>query len=385
MENAQRLAHSLKGIAATLEARDLAEASATVEHALRDGTIDGLDAKIDAMEQRLGPAIIAVSGLETSAPVPAVQSGPPPADEKPSASRPRILVIDDEPSNLALLSDIFSDSYDVLAASDGKRGLELGLSTRSDLILLDVLMPGIDGFEVCRRLKAEPLTAHIPILFLTAHNEPDAETRGLELGAVDFIAKPFTPAAVRARVANHIALKRAQDQLSRMADTDALTGLANRRHFDEFLGLEYARHKRSGVELSVIFIDVDHFKLFNDTYGHVNGDDCLRRVAGAIGAAMARSTDLAARYGGEEFACILPMTDQDGAIAIAEKIRWAVNELHIAHSRSETADHVTVSLGVVTAKCTQQRSASNVVALADEQLYSAKQGGRNRCCAVRIA
>ena len=178
--------------------------------------------------------------------------------------------------------------------------------------------------------------------------------------------------------------KLAQDLLTRMATTDGLTGLANRRRFDEVLALEYARHIRSGEDLSLILMDVDHFKLFNDTYGHVAGDDCLRQVAQAIGGAVIRATDLAARYGGEEFACILPMTDWDGAVALAEKIRLAVSQRAIPHIQSSAADHVTVSLGVATATCDAAGMAANIVALADQQLYAAKQGGRNRHCAARL-
>ncbi|CAA7614100.1 putative Histidine kinase [Candidatus Terasakiella magnetica] len=383
-EEAQRLAHSLKGIAATLEVKDLAEAAAALEHALRAGQKDGLAPLVAAVELFLGPAIAAVDFLDDTVIVPPILPAPQAAKVASAKSRPCILAIDDEPSNIDLLADIFSSSYEVLTATEGTSGLEVAVTAMPDLILLDVMMPGIDGYEVCRRLKAEPLTSTIPVIFITGLGDDASESHGLELGAVDFVTKPICPATVRARVSNHIALKLAQDQLTRMATTDGLTGLANRRRFDEVLEMEYARHMRSGDELSLILMDVDHFKLFNDTYGHVAGDDCLRQVAKAIGGTVIRVTDLAARYGGEEFACILPMTNQDGAVAIAEKVRLSVSQLGILHSHSSAADHVTISLGVVTAKCMSGRSALNIVALADEQLYAAKQSGRNRHCATRV-
>ncbi|MFZ6709488.1 sensor domain-containing diguanylate cyclase [Undibacterium sp. TC9W] len=178
--------------------------------------------------------------------------------------------------------------------------------------------------------------------------------------------------------------KRIEDQLTQLAMIDGLTGLANRRHLDEVLSQEYARHVRSGDELSLILIDVDFFKLFNDTYGHVAGDECLKQLANAIKRVLVRTTDLAARYGGEEFACVLPRTKQQGAIAIAEKIREEINRLAIPHSHSSVANYVTVSLGVVTAFCKADRAVLDIVQTADEQLYAAKSNGRNRYLAHRI-
>lgn len=175
--------------------------------------------------------------------------------------------------------------------------------------------------------------------------------------------------------------KRIEDQLTQLAMVDGLTGLANRRHLDEVLAQEYARHVRSGDELSLILIDVDFFKLFNDTYGHVNGDECLKQLASAIKKVLVRTTDLAARYGGEEFACVLPRTNQQGAVAIAERIRQEINRLAIPHSHSSVSPYVTVSLGVVTGHCKADGSVLDIVKNVDEQLYAAKSGGRNKCIA----
>jgi len=379
-EDAERLAHSLKSVAATLEAKDLAAAAAAVEHAFGAGRPECVDGLIETLEAMLAPAVAAACTLDAPA-----EPAPSPEVAAAAMPRPRILVVDDEPSNVELLADIFGGDHEVLVAADGPAGLEVAATRVPDVILLDVMMPGIDGYEVCRRLKADPLTCAIPIIFITGLGDVAAETRGLQLGAVDYVTKPISPAAVRARVNNQITLKRVQDQLTRLATTDGMTGLANRRRFDEMLALECARHARSGAELSLILLDVDHFKTFNDTYGHVCGDDCLRQVAGVMGGAILRATDLAARYGGEEFVCLLPMTGQEGAITIAEKIRHGIASLTIPHSHSSAADHVTVSLGVITARCVLGRSALDIVALADEQLYAAKSGGRNRLRAASVA
>lgn len=292
--------------------------------------------------------------------------------------QPRILVVDDRLTNIELIADIFGEEYEVLFATEGEKALEIAATENPGVILLDVMMPGMDGYEVCRRLKANHRTEEIPVIFITALGDEEAETRGLELGAVDYVAKPFRPAVVKMRVKNQIELKLAREQLTRLAITDGLTGLANRRHFDNVLTLEYARHSRSGSELSLIMLDIDQFKAYNDTYGHIKGDDCLRQVAHAIGSAVGRPPDLAARYGGEEFVCILPETNQAGAVVVADRIRKAIIALAIPHGASNVADCVTASLGVVTTRCVQGKSVLNIVAQADEQLYAAKCGGRNR-------
>lgn len=294
---------------------------------------------------------------------------------------PRILIVDDEITNIELIADLFEADHEVLFATTGARALEIAATAMPDLILLDVMLPGMDGFEVCARLKADRLTVDIPVIFVTGMGDVVAETRGLALGAVDYITKPINPPVVRVRVTNHIELKKARDRLTQLAVTDGLTGLANRRRFDEMLALEFARHLRSHADLTLILLDIDHFKLFNDTYGHLRGDDCLRAIARVIERAMYRVTDLAARYGGEEFGCILPETGPPSdVIAVAERIRQGVIALEIPHQTSTTAAHVTVSLGVATHRCTSDGSPDHLIAHADEQLYLAKSQGRNQIC-----
>ena len=268
--------------------------------------------------------------------------------------QPRILLVDDEPGSIELLAGIFGDEYEILFATEGEKAVGLALTEEPDVILLDVMMPGIDGYEVCRRLKAEERTADIPVIFITACGDLEAESRGLESGAMDYIHKPFTSSVVKVRTSNQIELKRAREALTRLSITDGLTQLANRRRFDEVIRREHARLARSDGQLSLLMLDLDHFKGYNDTYGHLQGDDCLRRVAAVIGGVIRRPADLAARYGGEEFVCILPETTHEGAVRIAEKIRRNVEELAIPHGNSGVTDHVTVSLGVITARCTAE-------------------------------
>jgi diguanylate cyclase (GGDEF)-like protein len=246
------------------------------------------------------------------------------------------------------------------------------------VILLDVMMPKMDGYEVCTRLKTDPATADIPVIFITGMDETEAESRGLELGAVDYVTKPFKPVVVRARVHNHVELKRARDRLLALAATDGLTGLANRRRFDEALQSEWKRLQRTGSELGLIMLDIDHFKPFNDTYGHLAGDDCLRNVAGVLAGEMLRGPDVAARYGGEEFACILPETTLAGAVAVAERIRAGIEALGIPHSGSKVVPVVTASLGVISVLCTGVTRPEDLLLAADACLYRAKSEGRNR-------
>jgi diguanylate cyclase (GGDEF)-like protein len=295
------------------------------------------------------------------------------------ATPARILIVDDEPLMIELIAGIFADEFEILFATNGAQALRIAASERPDLILLDVVMPDIDGFEVCARLRTNPLTADIPVVFITGLGDTEAETRGLALGAMDYIAKPINPPVVRVRVRNQIALKDARDQLTQLAITDGLTGLANRRRFDEVLSQECARHVRSAGELSILILDVDHFKPFNDTYGHLRGDNSLRLIAQVIDRAIYRTSDLAARYGGEEFACILPESGpHERVVAVAERILHGVSELAIPHSASPTADHVTISIGLISRRCTTDATPEDLLRLADQQLYLAKAGGRNR-------
>jgi diguanylate cyclase (GGDEF)-like protein len=292
-----------------------------------------------------------------------------------------VLVVDDDASNISILAHLLEAEYDVVFATNGSEALELARATPPDLILLDVMMPGMDGYEVCRQLKASTITANIPVIFITGLDEHKAESRGLELGAVDYVTKPFNVGVVRARVRTHIDLKQAHDALISLAATDGLTGLANRRRFDDALAVECKRLARMQEHLALIMIDIDHFKTFNDTYGHLSGDDCLRRVARVFASAMQRASDTAARYGGEEFACILPETTLSGATEVADRIQAGVADLAIEHSASPLARHVTISIGVASLRCISATLPTDLIRAADDCLYRAKQNGRNRVVA----
>ncbi|WP_439271523.1 GGDEF domain-containing response regulator [Pseudochrobactrum sp. HB0163] len=292
-------------------------------------------------------------------------------------SRAVILIVDDEVSNIEIMSAVLEEDYEICFATSGEEALKVAQTVLPDLVLLDVLMPGIDGYDVCRRLKKEHLLADVPVIFTTGLNDHEAEIRGLSAGAIDYVTKPVQPVILRARVANHIELKRLRDQLAQLAVTDALTGLSNRRHLEQTLVQETARLAVTGDWLSVIMIDIDFFKLFNDTFGHPAGDRCLAMVAAALARAVHLATDLAARYGGEEFVCVLPGRDYNGALGVAQEIQRQVHSLAIPHPQSTVSSCVTVSIGVASAYCRTDMAPSQWMAHADRQLYLSKRSGRN--------
>jgi diguanylate cyclase (GGDEF)-like protein len=299
-------------------------------------------------------------------------------------TRPKILVVDDIPSNVHVLSRILKDDYDIYFATDGEKALDLVQARLPDLVLLDIMMPGMDGYEVCARIKADPATHDIPVIFISAKSEVEDETRGLEVGAIDFITKPISPPIVKARVRNHLLLKRQADLLRSLSFLDGLTGIANRRRFDDTMAREWRRCARSHQPLSLVILDVDHFKSYNDHYGHQAGDECLRLVAAVLADRVKRTGDLVARYGGEEFVCLLPETDNDGALQVAERLRGAVEDCAIPHDCSPVASHVTISLGVATVVPVVDESPDQLTQMADQLLYQAKRSGRNRVQGVLI-
>ncbi len=299
-------------------------------------------------------------------------------------SLPKLLLVDDQPVNIQTLYQIFADDHEVFMATSGEQALALCRDKQPDLVLLDVIMPGMDGLETCQRLKEDADTADIPVIFVTSQNSPEEETHGLEVGAVDFISKPVNPAVVRARVKTQLTLKAQTDALRMLASLDGLTGVPNRRIFDERLDAEWRACRRSGSPLSLLMVDVDHFKLYNDHYGHLDGDQCLKAIASALASSVERGRDMLARFGGEEFVCLLPDTDLEGAKHIAEKLRQAVEGLAIPHVESKTAATVTVSLGVATTAQCDALEPPDLLKVADEQLYLAKQSGRNRVCGVQF-
>ncbi len=306
-----------------------------------------------------------------------------------------ILLVDDDPGVIQLLGRILANVGDLRFATNGEDALRLAHESPPDLILLDAEMQGMSGYRVLDALKARPEMADVPVIFVTGHAEPAFEVSAFEAGAADFIAKPVRAALILARVSTQLRLKRMADQLRLAAATDGLTGLANRRKFDSTLEQEWQRSLRGADPLSMLLIDVDHFKLYNDRYGHPKGDQALRAVARALVNSVRRAGDLVARCGGEEFGMLLPQTARAGALNVAQRVLKAVKALEIPHGGSPTGRLLSVSIGVasydegsacwvtnpadvryVGAERQLHCSAPDLVVAADQALYSAKRAGR---------
>ena len=295
----------------------------------------------------------------------------------------KVLIVDDERIFINLLAGLLSEDYKIMAATNGEQALYAAKTGKPDLILLDVKMPDMTGYAVCAHLKEDEETRDIPVIFITGLSDASDEELGLSVGAVDYISKPFSSGVVRARVRTHVRLKRQSDLLAAYAYKDGLTHLYNRRALDERLESEWNRGRRQEFPLSVIIFDVDQFKLYNDHYGHGKGDECLTRVAGSIGDALQRASDFPARYGGEEFVVVLPHTDLEEALVVAERLRAAVEVLAIPHEKSTVSDVVTASFGVANALPGASGSGQQLVEQADSALYRAKSEGRNRCVGIQ--
>lgn len=293
--------------------------------------------------------------------------------------RSKLLIVDDNRQNIEILMALFKDEYKIAAAINAQRAMKIAQSeSPPDLILMDILMPEMDGYELCAALKEIPATKQIPIIFVTAVSEVMDESRGFNLGAVDYITKPFHPPMVKARVKLHLNLKRKQELLEKYAFLDALTEIPNRRRFDEVLEKEWNRAKRSHFPLSLIMIDIDYFKYFNDTYGHGMGDDCLKTVAATLEKSLRRGSDFIARYGGEEFMAILPDTNGNEAVTICQHIADNIKELAIEHSSSSINDCITVSMGGATINPNDTIPIEEFIEAADKKMYEAKAAGRNQ-------
>ena len=304
-----------------------------------------------------------------------------------------ILIVDDSLDNIELLATILVNSgYNVLTSDSGALAIETARNNVPDLILLDISMPEIDGLKVCQILKKNDSTKNVPVIFLSALKEIEIKTQAFDSGGDDYITKPFHFKEVLIRVKNqieksrlhleleqkNIILERKNSQLSKLATVDSLTQIANRHCFDEFLKREWYRGIRDRFPLSLIFADVDYFKLYNDRFGHYQGDICLQNVARAISKTVNRPADLVARYGGEEFAIILPQTSANNALYVAEKIRLEVKKLGLPHPESSITDIVSLSLGVSSIVPSSQYKIEQLFVIADKALYRAKMQGRDR-------
>lgn len=299
-----------------------------------------------------------------------------------------ILIVDDDPGAIRVLRGALSSYRDVRFATSARDASRLLAERVADLVLLDAEMPGESGFDFCVRLKSDPILKEVPVIFVTSHDDLAFEVRALECGASDFIAKPVSGPRVQLRTRLHLKLKQQLDELQRLAVTDGLTKLANRRAFDEALAREWAGARRNGRPLSVVIADVDFFKLYNDSLGHPAGDRCLQQVAAAIQKVGQRATDLAARIGGEEFAILLPDTPADGALVIGEALCAAIRALELPHEASKVSPYVTASVGVCTLPSASEELRVESQALlrgADAGLYLAKGAGRAQVAVAPLA
>lgn len=295
------------------------------------------------------------------------------------SKRQTILVVDDEGMNISLLTKTLKEKYRVLAAKTGEQALKIVNKDKVDLILLDIIMPEMDGYKIISYLKNRESTKDIPVIFTTSKTEAQDEAKGLQLGAVDYIKKPFYLPIMEARVQTHLELKLKNDILTELVAIDGLTNIFNRRKFDETLILEWKRSEREKTFLSLLLIDVDNFKLFNDNYGHAAGDVCLKQSSAAFNGCINRPGDLLARYGGEEFSIILPNTDIEGGKCMAAQIKKCIEDLKIEHAFSPVSQYVTVSIGGATTIPGDHCSSSEeLLKMADEMLYASKESGRNR-------
>jgi len=316
-----------------------------------------------------------------------------------ASSRPNVvLLVDDQAIVAEAIRRMLADQDDIQlhTCTDVAQAIPLARALKPSVILQDLVMPGVDGFTLVRFFRADPDTTGIPIIVLSSREDPRDKSRAFETGASDYLVKLPDKIELVARIRAHSRSFRAQlerdeayralenlklelelknAELAQLSMQDGLTGLANRRRFDQLLLSECGRAKRESVPLSLVLMDVDHFKNYNDTYGHQAGDDCLKLVASQLTKGVRRPGDLAARYGGEEFALVLPSTPSEGAAQVAESVRSAVEALAIPHSESSAAKHVTISLGVATS---EQCVPKELIAAADAALYSAKRSGRNR-------
>ncbi|MCT7522237.1 diguanylate cyclase [Aliarcobacter cryaerophilus] len=299
--------------------------------------------------------------------------------------KPTILVVDDMTTTLLLIHDLLKDTYEVKIAKSGTKALEILESPNDiDLILLDIEMPDINGYDVCKRIKNNETIKNIPIIFITGRTSQEDEEYGLNLGAIDYITKPFNKAIVKLRIKNYLDLKIKNDMLEKLSMYDGLTNIRNRRFFDETFEKTFNEIKRDKKSLAVLMIDIDFFKPYNDNYGHGQGDETLRKVAKALEKTIKRASDFVARYGGEEFVILLKDINKNGVEAVANNLLNAVRELKITHEFSKIENYVTISIGASFYNSSSDITKLELLLKADETLYSVKNSGRNNFAILEV-
>ena len=300
-------------------------------------------------------------------------------------SRSTLLIVDDTETNVDILVELLSDLYEIVVALDGERALKILDEQAVDLILLDIMMPEMDGYEVCKRVKQNEKTHDIPIIFITAKTDEASIEKAYDVGGMDYITKPFKPKELFARIKTQLhiralieELERSKCELKRLSETDPMTNLYNRRYFNDASKTIMELAKRDKTPLTVVMLDIDKFKKVNDTYGHDVGDDILISISNIL-LEMTRKSDLDCRFGGEEFILLLPETSLEGSMVIAEKIRKKVAAFSLT-LKDDREVSVTVSLGVSQIDMQHDLSIAPAIKRADIALYKAKESGRNKVC-----
>lgn len=379
----ERVAHNLKSVARYIGADSLSQAARELEDLLRnheDRSSRTIMAK--KLVANIHILLMAVFDIIKSIPVISEIDAYIASDDDTIAvghlnerrSLPRVLVVDDELIHRQMLSSILQDDCEILTVNNGTEALQFVLNQPIDLILLDMVMPDIRGDEVMKQLRSHPKTSHIDIVIISACTDVEDEETGFLMGALDYITKPFHPTIVQARIKNVLRLIEQRHLLDQMAHIDGLTGIPNRRKFEQIIANEWILHERVSQPLSLAILDVDHFKRFNDTFGHASGDEVLKAVAATMRDMLRRTGDFAARLGGEEFVLVFSGTDATSSATMADSLRQAMQEIQLP------VGNITVSIGGITLIPASHYSLEQAMEEADQLLYQAKQNGRNRVC-----
>jgi len=291
-----------------------------------------------------------------------------------------ILIVDDDKMNITVLTDILSKNYTIYIARSGEEALEKVIERKPDIILLDIIMPDLNGFDVLSRLKEMDDTRAIPVIIITGLANIEDEEKGFLLGAVDYIVKPFHASIIKARIHTHLTVVKQMHLFERFGLIDALTDIPNRRSFDIHMNMEWARAVREKMPISMLMIDIDNFKQYNDTYGHLQGDVMLQNCAQILTTTVKRTTDLVFRWGGEEFAVLLPNTDLNGALKVGEEIRANVSTAPASDISGGPVTYVTISVGAASIIPVASDLVTDFLLKVDKALYTAKRSGKNRVC-----